>query len=35
VLGFDHPITGEALTFESELPQDMALLLEALRTQAE
>ncbi|MDT2023383.1 RluA family pseudouridine synthase [Methylocella sp. CPCC 101449] len=35
VLGFDHPITGEALTFESELPQDMAVLLEALRTQAE
>ncbi|MBF9034676.1 RluA family pseudouridine synthase [Rhodobacterales bacterium HKCCE2091] len=31
VLGFDHPVTGEALRFEAELPEDMAGLLAALR----
>lgn len=31
MLGFDHPVTGEELMFESELPDDMAALLEALR----
>lgn len=31
VLGFEHPVTGEAHRFESELPQDMQQLLEALR----
>ena len=30
-LGFDHPVTGETLTFESAPPQDMARLIEALR----
>ncbi|MGJ8544907.1 MAG: RluA family pseudouridine synthase [Sulfitobacter sp.] len=30
VLGFDHPVTGEALRFEAELPKDMADLLELL-----
>ena len=30
-LGFDHPVTGAALTFDSPLPADMADLLEALR----
>ncbi len=30
VLGFDHPVTGEALRFESPLPEDMAALLAAL-----
>ena len=30
-LGFDHPVTGEPLLFESELPADMAALREALR----
>ena len=30
-LGFEHPVTGEALEFESPLPQDMADLLTALR----
>ena len=30
-LGFEHPVTGEALEFESPLPEDMAGLLEALR----
>ncbi|WP_420324555.1 RluA family pseudouridine synthase [Mameliella sp.] len=30
-LGFDHPVTGEALMFHSELPEDMAGLLAALR----
>lgn len=35
LLGFDHPITGEALTFESELPQDMAVLIEALQAQSD
>ncbi len=31
VLGFDHPVTGENLRFESPLPRDMELLLHALR----
>ncbi len=31
VLGFVHPITGEALRFESPLPADLAGLLESLR----
>jgi 23S rRNA pseudouridine1911/1915/1917 synthase len=30
-LGFDHPVTGEALMFHSDLPEDMAGLLAALR----
>ena len=30
-LGFEHPITGESLRFESEIPQDMAMLLANLR----
>ncbi|MDH7799572.1 MULTISPECIES: RluA family pseudouridine synthase [unclassified Beijerinckia] len=34
VLGFDHPITGDALTFQSELPQDIAVLIEALRARS-
>ncbi len=34
VLGFVHPITGEALRFETSLPPDMAALLDALRTMA-
>jgi 23S rRNA pseudouridine1911/1915/1917 synthase len=33
VLGFEHPVTGEALRFESPLPDDMATLLAALRTE--
>lgn len=31
VLGFKHPVTGEELRFESELPADMSALLDALR----
>jgi 23S rRNA pseudouridine1911/1915/1917 synthase len=31
-LGFIHPITGETMCFESRLPEDMQLLLSALRT---
>ena len=31
VLGFEHPITGEAMEFESELPPDMSQLVNALR----
>ena len=31
VLGFKHPITGAELSFESELPADMAALIEILR----
>lgn len=31
VLGFKHPVTGEELRFESELPTDMAALLDVLR----
>lgn len=30
-LGFEHPVTGEALMFTSPLPSDMAALLAALR----
>ena len=30
-LGFEHPVTGEALEFESPLPEDMANLVDALR----
>ncbi len=30
-LGFDHPVTGMALRFESPLPADMAALIAALR----
>jgi 23S rRNA pseudouridine1911/1915/1917 synthase len=30
ILGFDHPITGKALTFESKLPNDMEALVKAL-----
>ena len=30
-LGFDHPVTGEEMLFQAELPQDMATLLAALR----
>lgn len=31
VLGFDHPVTGEALRFEAPLPKDMTDLIETLR----
>jgi 23S rRNA pseudouridine1911/1915/1917 synthase len=30
-LGFEHPVSGEALQFEAPLPEDMAALLSALR----
>lgn len=30
-LGFEHPVTGEAMRFDSELPADIARLLGALR----
>ncbi len=29
-LGFEHPVTGEEMLFESELPEDLAQLREAL-----
>jgi 23S rRNA pseudouridine1911/1915/1917 synthase len=32
-LGFEHPITGEEMLFESELPEDLAGLREALSAQ--
>jgi 23S rRNA pseudouridine1911/1915/1917 synthase len=31
LLGFEHPQTGEEMVFESELPDDMAALAEALK----
>ena len=31
VLGFDHPVTGKEMRFESKLPTDMAALAKALR----
>jgi 23S rRNA pseudouridine1911/1915/1917 synthase len=34
VLGFEHPVTGKALRFESALPADMERMLEALRVPA-
>ena len=34
VLGFEHPVTGEPMSFESELPDDMAQLIATLRPQA-
>jgi 23S rRNA pseudouridine1911/1915/1917 synthase len=33
-LGFVHPVTGEEMQFESELPQDMADLIGRLRARA-
>lgn len=32
VLGFDHPVTGEALRFDAKLPADFARLLDVLRS---
>ena len=34
VLGFEHPVTGEPMAFESPMPADMAALIDALRPQA-
>ncbi|MBN2173399.1 MAG: RluA family pseudouridine synthase [Bacteroidales bacterium] len=34
ILGFDHPVTGEELYFESDLPQDMLELVEKWRNYA-
>ena len=34
-LGFVHPVTGEELSFEAPIPEDMAALIAALRTAAE
>ena len=31
LLGFEHPVTGKTLRFESRLPADMQALVEALR----
>ena len=31
MLGFDHPITGEHMKFENDLPQDMQQLIEAIQ----
>jgi len=31
VLGFEHPVTGERVRFESAIPRDMAVAIEALR----
>ncbi len=31
LLGFEHPVTGEEMTFESELPEDMQALADALK----
>ncbi|MFZ5963294.1 RluA family pseudouridine synthase [Thalassococcus sp. BH17M4-6] len=30
-LGFDHPVSGDWMAFEAEMPQDMAALLDVLR----
>lgn len=34
-LGFKHPVTGESMSFEAEIPDDMEELLELLREDAE
>ena len=34
LLGFEHPATGENLTFSAEMPKDMQTLLDALRGKA-
>ena len=31
VLGFEHPVSGETLRFEADLPRDMENLIEQLR----
>jgi len=31
VLGFEHPVSGEVLRFEAELPSDIVALIEKLR----
>ncbi len=31
ILGFEHPVTGQTMRFESPLPADLARLAEALR----
>ncbi|WP_111559617.1 RluA family pseudouridine synthase [Paracoccus sediminilitoris] len=33
-LGFDHPVTGQAMSFDSPLPDDMQRVLDALRASA-
>jgi 23S rRNA pseudouridine1911/1915/1917 synthase len=33
-LGFEHPVTGEEMAFSSDLPEDMAQLLDALNDQS-
>lgn len=33
-LGFDHPVTGERLSFEAPLPSDLATLIDTFHTQA-
>jgi 23S rRNA pseudouridine1911/1915/1917 synthase len=30
-LSFEHPVTGERITLESELPEDLRVVLERLR----
>jgi 23S rRNA pseudouridine1911/1915/1917 synthase len=34
VLGFEHPVTGEALSFESNIPDDMKAVIDSLRPSA-
>jgi 23S rRNA pseudouridine1911/1915/1917 synthase len=31
VLGFEHPVTGEAMHFESDPPADLVALIDSLR----
>jgi 23S rRNA pseudouridine1911/1915/1917 synthase len=31
VLGFEHPLSGEIMRFESEVPDDMACVLRVLK----
>ena len=33
-LGFEHPVSGEMLRFEAELPEDMAALIQAVEGEA-
>ena len=35
VLGFEHPVTGEDLTFSAPMPKDMQRVVNALRMQTD
>ena len=34
VIGFDHPVSGQTMRMESELPRDIKLLIDNIKTQS-